>query len=122
MNRRAFTIVEVIVATAVIVLVVGVLAMALKYFFRGSSNLGLRQDALTLAVLEMGAIEDTYPLPEPFSSERVDSMMGRQFTVETDLAWSGDDTRLLTVRVTRGDSISVELVRQFSTNIQEADR
>ncbi|GEM_PF-3927081 len=122
MRARGFTIVEVLVASVVMVVVLGVLALTLQYFFRGSRNLELRQDALTLAVLEVGEIEAEMPFPEPFSSERTDTIMGRQFLVRTTLAWSGDRTRLLTVRVSRGDSITVELARQFSFNSQEDDR
>ncbi len=122
MKARGFTLVEVLVASVVIVLVLGVLALTLQYFFRGSRNLELRQDALTLAVLEVRDIESEIPLPEPFSSERTDTIMGRQFLVRTTLAWSGDRTRLLTVRVSRGDSITVELARQFSFNSQEDER
>lgn len=122
MRLRGFTIVEVLVASVVMVVVLGVLALTLQYFFRGSRNLELRQDALTLAVLEVGEIESEMPFPEPFSSERTDTIMGRQFSVRTTLAWSGDRTRLLTVRVSRGDSITVELARQFSFNSQEDNR
>lgn len=121
MRARGFTIVEVLVASVVIVIVLGVMALTLQYFFRGSRNLELRQDALTLAVLEVGEIESRIPLPEPFSSERTDTIMGREFLVRTALAWSGDNTRLLTVRVSRGDSITVELARQFITSNQEGD-
>lgn len=119
MRARGFTLVEVLVASVVMVVVLGVLALTLQHFFRGSRNLELRQDALTLAVLEVGDIESAVPFPEPFSSERTDTIMGRQFSVRTTLAWSGDRTRLLTVRVSRGDSITVELARQFSFNSQE---
>jgi prepilin-type N-terminal cleavage/methylation domain-containing protein len=121
-RARGFTIVEVLVASVVMVVVLGVLALTLQYFFRGSRNLELRQDALTLAVLEVGDIESARPFPQPFSSERADTIMGRQFLVRTTLAWSGDRTRLLTVRVSRGDSITVELARQFTINTREDDR
>lgn len=121
MRARGFTIVEVLVASVVIVIVLGILALTLQYFFRGSRNLELRQDALTLAVLEMGEIESRIPFPEPFSSERTDTIMERQFLVRTTLTWSGDRTRLLTVRVSRGDSITVELARQFTINSREGD-
>lgn len=122
MRRSGFTLVEVVVATGVIVLVLGVLALSLRVFFRASGNLELRQDALTLAVLEVRGIEAEQPLPEPFAAVRTDSLMGRTFQVRTTLAWSGEDTNLLTVRVSSGDSVSVELHRLFINRSQEASR
>jgi Tfp pilus assembly protein PilV len=120
MKRRGFTLVEVVVAGLVMVLVLGVLAMALRYFFRGSRNLEMRSDALTLAALEAQEIRAMQPLPEPFTAQREDTIMGRGYSVRTSLTWTGDHTRLLSVRVFRGDSISVELSREFSIRSQEA--
>ncbi len=120
MKRRGFTLVEVVVAGLVMVLVLGVLAMALRYFFRGSRNLEMRSDALTLATLEAQEIQAMQPLPEPFTAQREDTIMGRGYGVRTSLIWTGDHTRLLSVRVFRGDSISVELSREFSVRSQEA--
>lgn len=122
MRSKGFTIVEVVVATLVIVVVLGVLALALRFFFRGSRNLELRQDALTLATLEVASMDTAAPLPQPFSSQRTDTLMGRAFLVRTTLAWAGDESRLLTVRVSRGDSVAVELLRQYTINQQEAVR
>ncbi len=122
MSSRGFTIVEVIVATVVMVVVLGVLAMALRFFFKGSRTLELRQDALTLAVLEVGSVEILDPVPEPYSTVRTDTLMGRGYSVRTTLAWSGDETRLLTVRVSSGDSVSVELYRQFIISNREESR
>jgi len=48
--------------------------------------------------------------------------MGRGYSVRTTLAWSGDETRLLTVRVSSGDSVSVELYRQFIISNREESR
>ncbi len=118
--RSGFTLVEVAVAGMVLLLVLGVLAMALQYFFRGIGNLEMRSDALTLAVLEARKIQAMQPLPEPFSAQREDTIMGRGYSVRTSLTWAGDHSRLLTVRVFRGDSISVELSREFSLRNQEA--
>lgn len=119
MRTRGFTLVEVVVATAVIVLILGVLALSLRYFFRGTRNLELRQQALTLATLEMLYFEDRDPLPEPYSTDRTDTLQGVTFRVRTFLAWSGQDTRLLRVRVSRGDSVSIELMREFIINSRE---
>lgn len=119
MKRRGFTLVEVVVAGLVMVLVLGVLAMALRYFFRGSRNLEMRSDALTLAALEAQEIQAMQPLPEPFTAQREDTIMGRGYSVRTSLTWTGDHTRLLSVRVFRGDSVSVELSREFSIRSQE---
>lgn len=121
-RSRGFTIVEVVVASLVIVVVLGVLALALRFFFKGSRNLELRQYALTLASLEVASIDNADPLPQPGSFQRADTVMGRPFLVRTTLAWSGDHSRLLTVRVSSGDTVTVELVRQYTINQLEAVR
>lgn len=111
--RGAFTLAEVMVATVIILVVLGALAVALLSFARGSRTMELQDGALTLARLEIAGIENARTLPEPGVTTRPDSLWGNRYTVETSVIGSGDGSTMVTVAVGAGEESSIELTRRF---------
>jgi prepilin-type N-terminal cleavage/methylation domain-containing protein len=111
--KRGFTLAEVMVASVIILVVLGALAFALLFFFRGSRSLELQDGALTLARVEFADMERTERFPEPGVTERADSMWGNSYTVQTSVNSYSANTYDVTVAVTSGDSVSIELSRRF---------
>ncbi len=111
--RKGFTLVEVAVASVIILVVLSALFVALVSFVRGGKTLELQDGALTLARVEIAAIERREEVPAPGTSQHPDTLWGNQYEVETTVGSSGDNTVDVFVEVTSGDSVSIELTRRF---------
>jgi len=111
--NRGFTLAEVAVASVIILAVLATLGIALLSFVRGSRSLELQDGALTLARVEFAEMERAELFPEPGITTRPDSMWGNFYTVETTVIDYTENTYDVTVAVSAGDSVSIELSRRF---------
>ena len=111
--RKGFTLVEVLVASIIMLVVLTALSVALISFFRGSRNLELTEGALTLARVEIAEIERLEEIPDPGITVKPDTLWGRSYTIETTVDLSGENAVDVFVAVSSGDSVSIELVRRF---------
>jgi len=120
---KGFTLVELVVASVVILVVLSALFVALVSFVRGGKNLELQDGALTLARVEIVEIERREEVPALGTSVHPDTLWGNQYTVETTVGLYGENAVDVFVAVTSGDSVSIELTRRFymesNTNRQE---
>lgn len=114
--RNAFTLAEVMIASVIILVVLSALSIALFSFVRGSRSLELQDGALTLARVEMADMERAERFPDPGVTARADSMWGNSYTVETSVIKSTENIFDVTVAVSSGDSVSIELERRFYEN------
>ena len=111
--RNGFTLAEVAVASVIILVVLATLGIALLSFVRGSRSLELQDGALTLARVEFAEMERAEAFPEPGITTRPDSMWGNFYSIETRVIDYTDNTFDVTVAVSSGDSVSIELSRRF---------
>lgn len=120
---RGFTLVELSVASVVILVVLSALFFALVSFVRAGKTLELQDGALTLARVEMAELERLEEPPFPGRTQRPDTLWGHIYNIETSVALQGDSAVSVLVAVTSGDSVSIELSRRFymqtSTNRRE---
>ncbi|MCD6589123.1 MAG: prepilin-type N-terminal cleavage/methylation domain-containing protein [Candidatus Fermentibacteraceae bacterium] len=121
--KKGFTLVELVVASVVILVVLSALFVALLSFVRGGKNLELQDGALTLARVEIAEIERREEVPAPGTSVHPDTLWGNHYKVETTVGLYGENAVDVSVAVTSGDSVSIELARRFymesNTNRQE---
>lgn len=115
--RKGFTLVELVVASVIILVVLTALSVALISFVRGGKSLELQEGALTLARVEIAEIERREDIPDDGRTQRPDTLWGHHYTVETTVQSQGDNTVDVFVAVSSGDSISIELSRRFYTDI-----
>ncbi len=114
--KKGFTLVELIVASVIILVVVTALSVALIAFVRGGRALELQKGAFTLARVEIIEIERLEEIPEPGRTERADTLWGHPYTIETTVGFQGDNAVDVFVAVSSGDSMSIELTRRFYTD------
>lgn len=114
--RKGFTLVEVVVASVIILVVLTALSIALISFVRGGKSLELQEGALTLARVEIAEIERLEEIPESGRTERPDTLLGHPYTIETTVGFQGDNAVDVFVAVSSGDSVSIELTRRFYTD------
>lgn len=114
--RKGFTLVEVVVASVIILVVLAALSIALISFVRGGRSLELQEGALTLARVEIAEIERLEEIPEPGRAERPDTLWGHPYTIETSVGLQGENAVDVFVTVSSGDSVSIELTRRFYTD------
>lgn len=114
--KRGFTLAELMIASVIILVVLTALAVALVSFLRGSRSLELQEGALTIARVEIADIERSEVIPRPGTETWPDSMWGNHYLVETAVSGSEEGFRDLTVTVSSGDTVAVELTRRFFDN------
>lgn len=114
--RKGFTLVEVVVASVIILVVLAALSVALTAFVRGGRTLELQDGALTLARVEISEIERLEQIPEPGRSTRADTLWGNPYQIEVTVGIQGEQAVDVFVAVTSGDSVSIELSRRFYTD------
>ncbi len=121
--RKAFTLVEVIVASVIVLVVLTALSVALISFVRGGKALELHEGAFTLARVEIAELERLEIIPEAGQTVKADTLWGHEYNVETTVGVQEGNAIDVFVAVTSGDSISIELTRRFysdrNTNRQE---
>ncbi|MCK5786592.1 MAG: type II secretion system protein [Candidatus Sabulitectum sp.] len=115
--KKGFTLVEVAVASVIILIVLTALTFALFSFVHGGRTLELQQGAFTLARVEIAAIERLEEYPETGVTVRADTLLGRRYIVETTVAFNGENAVDVFVEVSSGDSVSIELTRRFYSDI-----
>ncbi len=115
-SKRGFTLVELAVASVVILVVLSALFVALVAFVRGGKTLELQDGALTLARVEIAEIERLEDNPVPGRYQHPDTLWGNPYIVETTVGLSGESAVDVSVAVTSGDSVSIELNRRFYTD------
>ena len=116
--RAGFTLAELAVASVIILVVLTALAVALVSFVRGSRSLELGEGALTLARVEIAGMERSETLPVAGIDERPDSLWGNLYIVSTVVTGLEANSRSVTVAVSSGDTVAVELTRKFYAGIQ----
>ena len=79
--KKGFTLVELVVASVVILVVLSALFVALVSFVRGGKTLELQDGALTLARVEIVEIERREEVPAPCTSVHCDTLWSNQYTV-----------------------------------------
>ena len=114
--KKAFTLAELAVASVIILVVLTALAVALFAFLRGSRSLELQEGAFTLARVEIADIERSEVIPRPGTATRPDSLWGNPYSVETAVNGSEAGFRDVTVTVSSGDTVAIELTRRFYDN------
>jgi type II secretory pathway pseudopilin PulG len=112
---RAFTLVECIVASLVVLIVVGTLAVAVKFFVEGTRRLELRRNILMVASSEVSMYErEGYP--DTGENVRQETIGSAEYTIYSTVTQLDPVTRELVVSV-RGSSgkeaVTLALVRQF---------
>jgi len=115
MKKRAFTLVECVVASLVILIVLGTLAMAVKFFVEGSRQIEQRRTVLIVVSSEMSQWENR-GYPETGETSRIELVGSYEYTIETSVNEISDGIRELTVAVTgsrEGKTERIELVRKF---------
>ena len=115
MKKHAFSLVECVVASLVILIVLGTLVMAVKFFVEGSKQIEQRRSALIVVSSEMSLWENR-GYPETGETSRVELVGPYEYTINTSVFEISDGIRELTIAVTgnRGDKIErIELVRKF---------
>lgn len=121
--RNGFTLVEVIVASVIVLVVLTALSVALIFFVRGGQALELQEGAFTLARVEIAELERLEIIPEAGRTVKADTLWGHPYNVETTVGIQEGNAIDVFVAVTSGDSISIELTRRFysdrNTNRQE---
>jgi prepilin-type N-terminal cleavage/methylation domain-containing protein len=113
--RKGFTLVEVLVASIVILVVLSALFVALLSFVRAGRTLELSEGALTLARVEIARLERLEETPSPGIDTYTDTLWDNAYTIETIIDSDGEDAVDVFVAVSSGDSVSIELTRRFYT-------
>lgn len=111
--KKGFLLVEAVVASVIILAVLSALAFALTAFVKGSRSIELQQGALTLARVEMARMENLQTAPEPGRTVRADSLWNADYTVDTTISPSGENSVDVLVAVASDENASVELSRRF---------
>jgi Tfp pilus assembly protein PilE len=114
-GRRGLTLVECVIASLVILVVLGTLAAAVKFFVDGSRRIELRQNALMIASTEMSSVEKN-GYPDLGETTRSESVGDSDFSICTSVRELEPGSRELVVSVTGSmgtEVTSLELVRRF---------
>ena len=114
-RRRGFTLVECVIASLVILIILGALAMAVKFFVEGSRRIELRKNILMVASAEVSTYEQA-GYPETGETTRFETLGRSDFTVYSTVTQLTPSVRELVVSVsgTSGsETASLELVRHF---------
>jgi type II secretory pathway pseudopilin PulG len=115
MKKRAFTLVECVVASLIVLIILGTLAVAVKFFVEGSRRIELRSNVLMIASSEMSTWEQA-GYPELGEISRSENIGTAEFSIFTSVTELSPDIRELVVSVTGSkgtEMTSFELVRRF---------
>jgi len=111
--KKGFTLVEVLVASIIILIVLTALFVALLSFVRAGRSLELSEGALTLARVEIARLERTGETPVPGTAVHPDTLWGNPYNIETEVVSRNDGSVDVFVAVSSGNSVSIELARRF---------
>ncbi len=111
-DRQGMTLVEVVVASFIMLLVLGTVAFALNFFFQGSKKIEQRRSALLIANSVISAY-DSGNLPEAGVFLDTESIGGMEFRIRKTVTLISPGIRELSVSVNCENNVGVELVRRF---------
>ena len=117
-KSRGFTLVEVLVASLIVLIVLGVLAHAARTFFSGQKRISERQVCLGLARAEIAMIDRDGMIPDDGTYRHDETIMGRTYTVMTEVGSGPDGQCPFTEVIARASSdmvagAEVELIRRY---------
>ncbi len=111
-DRQGMTLVEVVVASFVILLILGTLAFALNYFVQGSRRIEQRRSALLIA----NSVVSSYNsgnLPETGVFLDTENTGGLEFRIRQTVTEISPGILELSVSVNCENNVGVKLVRRF---------
>jgi type II secretory pathway pseudopilin PulG len=111
-DRQGMTLVEVVVASFVMLLILGTLAFALNFFVQGSRNIEQRRGALLIAN-SMISLHNSGNLPEAGVFLDTENTGGMEFRIRQTVTTISPGIRELSVSVNCENNVGVELVRRF---------
>lgn len=111
-KRQGMTLVEVVVASFVMLLVLGTVAFALNYFVQGSRQMEQRRSALLIANSAISSY-NSGNLPEAGVFLDTENIGGMEFRIRQAVTPISPGIRELSVSVNCEDNVGVELVRRF---------
>jgi prepilin-type N-terminal cleavage/methylation domain-containing protein len=113
MRKHGFTLLEALIASTIILVVLGALTVAVGAFFNGQKRVSARRDALMIAAAEISLFERPGATIEPGVTTRTELLPGRAFAVRTEIVEEGPDVRRREVPVYSPSSGEVGLQRRF---------
>lgn len=111
-DRRGMTLIECIVASFVMLLVLGTLAFALNYFVQGSRKIEQRRSALLIASSVVSSYNSGNP-PEAGVFLNTENAGGIEFRIRQTVTAISPGIQELSVSVNCENNVGVELVRRF---------
>jgi prepilin-type N-terminal cleavage/methylation domain-containing protein len=113
MSRRGFTLLEVTIASIVILVVLGAFYAALTAFLSGQREADIQRDALALAAAEAAVFSEPGCYPGTGRSERTEVSGRTSYDIAVEVVELVPGTRELTVSVAWGGGGSLDLSRRF---------
>jgi hypothetical protein len=113
MRKSGFTLVEAVMASAVMLVVLGALAIAVGAYFGGQKRISARRDALALAAAEVADFERSGAVDGPGLRMRTESFMGAEYAVRTEISDEAPGVLCLDVEVSSPAAGEVDLQRKF---------
>ncbi|MCK4671729.1 MAG: type II secretion system protein [Candidatus Aegiribacteria sp.] len=111
-DRQGMTLVEVVVASFVMLLVLGTVAFALNFFIQGSRRIEQRRSALIIANSAISSY-NSENLPEAGVFLDTENIGGMEFRILKTVTAISPGIRELSVSVNSENNVGVELVRRF---------
>lgn len=113
MRTRGFTIVETVIASAIVLVVLGAMTVAVDAFFSGQKRVSARRDALVLAASEMASFEESGALAVPGIKTRTERLLGRSYVIRTEITEEAPGVRRIDVSVSSPSAGEVDLQRKL---------
>ncbi len=111
-DRQGMTLIECVVASFVMLLVLGTLAFAMNFFVQGSKKIEQRRSALLIA----NSVVSSYNsgnIPEAGVFLDIENTGGMEFRIRQTVTAISPSIRELSVSVNCENNVGVELVRRF---------
>ena len=111
-DRQGMTFVECVVASFIMLLILGTLAFALNFFVQGSRKIEQRRSALLIAN-SMISLYNSERLPEAGVFLDTENTGGMEFRIRRTVTVISPGIRELNISVNYENNVGVELVRRF---------
>ncbi len=111
-DRQGMTLVECVVASFIMLLILGTLAFALNFFVQGSKKIEQRRSALIIAN-SMISLYNSERLPEAGVFLDTENTGGMEFRIRQTVTVVSPGIRELNISVNCENNVGVELVRRF---------
>ncbi len=112
-DRRGFTLIETLVASLVILIMLGTLAFAVQFFIKGMEKIESRRNALTIASSTIAAYDRQNRFPEPMEIMDINVTGGWEFTVKTTVLEITPQISELRVSVSGDNGTGIELTKRY---------